>query len=80
MLQKLQGGNTSPLHPAGLAPGGAYSEGQEAGRYGKGYTNGADGTYNTAWGHSQRKGDLSENGLGPHLKPPSERRDTRYKE
>ena len=48
MLQKLQGGNTSPLRPAGRKPGGAYSQGQEAGRYGKGYTKGANGTYSTA--------------------------------
>lgn len=38
----------SPLHPAGLAPDGAYSQGQEAGKYGKGYTSSADGTYSTA--------------------------------
>ena len=65
MLQKLQGGNTSPLRPAGRKPGGAYSQGQEAGRYGKGYTSSVDGMCSNAWGRSRRKGGRSDNGLNP---------------
>lgn len=46
--RRLAGTSTaSPLHSAGLAPDGAYSQGQEAEKYGKGYTKIADGTYST---------------------------------
>ena len=44
MLQKLQGGNTSPLPPAGLAPGGVSDHrGPEAGLCGRACTNGGSG-------------------------------------
>lgn len=57
--------NLSSLHPAGLAPGGAYSQGQEAERYGKGYTSSADGMCSNAWNRSLRRGGRSDNGLTP---------------
>lgn len=66
MLQKLQGGNTSPLPPAGLAPGGVSGyRGPEAGLCGKAYTNDGSGRCGIGRARSWRRGTLFPGERGP---------------
>lgn len=64
MLQKLQGGNTSPLHPAGLAPGGVFPRMREAAVYGKGHTNTVYGRCDTDGSRRRSRGNLFQDEKG----------------
>ena len=64
MLQKLQGGNTSPLPPAGLAPGGVFWHRGEAGLCGRACTNSGSGRCDNCGARRRSRDSLFPGGRG----------------